>query len=181
LAVLLLEPHGARLRVAPFVALGAAVSAYLGQAVLTGPIAVVVHPHALQYVTGVRDAGVWTVLHILAVIGPSVLSGYPTIVAFGLLNLVGLSVVALVYVDGVRGRVRLAVVRVRGPHVGARPAAHDPPASTARPASAPGPAARPTTPCHTLTCHALTCHALTCPLTCHALTCPLTCHALTAG
>ena len=39
----------------------------------------------------------WTVLYVVAVIGPSLLSGYPSIVAFGVLNLVGLSVVALVY------------------------------------------------------------------------------------
>ncbi|MCW2759658.1 MAG: hypothetical protein JWO46_3404 [Nocardioidaceae bacterium] len=38
LAVLLLEPQGARLRVTPFVALGAVVSAYLAYAVLDGPI-----------------------------------------------------------------------------------------------------------------------------------------------
>jgi hypothetical protein len=95
LAVLLLEPRGARLRVAPFVALGVVVSAYFAYAVLKGPVGVTVHEHALAYRTGLEHGGFWAVLYIGAVIGPSVLSGYPSIVAFGWLNLVGLTVVAL--------------------------------------------------------------------------------------
>jgi len=97
LAVLLLEPRGARARVAPFVALGGLVSAYLAVAVVTPPVAVMAHEHALVYYTGVPHEGVWTTLYIVAVIGPSLLSGYPTIVAFGVLNLVGLAVVAMLY------------------------------------------------------------------------------------
>lgn len=96
-AVLLLEPRGARARVAPFVALGAVVAAYFTYAVLDGPIVVTAHPHGLVYDTGLAHGGMWAVLYIVAVIGPSVLSGYPSIVAFGVLNLVGLSVVALSY------------------------------------------------------------------------------------
>jgi hypothetical protein len=99
LAVLLLEPRGARLRVAPFVVLGVVVSAVLAAAVLQGPVGVYVHPHARAYSTGLAHEGMWTVLYIVAVIGPSMLSGYPSIVAFGLLNLVGLAVVALVYAE----------------------------------------------------------------------------------
>jgi len=37
------------------------------------------------------------VLYIVAVIGPALMSGYPSIVAFGVLNLVGLVVVAVFY------------------------------------------------------------------------------------
>jgi hypothetical protein len=96
-AVLLLEPRGARARVAPFVALGAVVAAYFTYVVLDGPIRVTAHPHGLAYETGLDHGATWAVLYIVAVIGPSVLSGYPSIVAFGLLNLVGLSVVALGY------------------------------------------------------------------------------------
>lgn len=99
LAVLLLEPRTARWRVAPFVGLGIVVSTYLAAAVLTHPITVTVHPHALGYGTGVSNGAFWTVLYITAVIGPSVFSGYPTIVAFGVFNLVGLIVVAIVYVE----------------------------------------------------------------------------------
>ncbi len=96
-SVLLLEPRGARRRVTPFVGLGMVVSAYLTFALLTKPIGVQEHPHALSYQTGVQNAGWWAALYIVAVIGPAVLSGYTSIVWFGLINLVGLVVVAVVY------------------------------------------------------------------------------------
>ncbi|WP_220451176.1 DUF6629 family protein [Nocardioides dongkuii] len=99
LAVLLLEPQGRRRRVAPFVVLGAVVAAYLLWAVLDGPVQVREEPHALVYDVDLTYGTMWAVLYIVAVIGPSVLSGYPSIVAFGLLNLVGLTVVAIVYVQ----------------------------------------------------------------------------------
>jgi hypothetical protein len=95
LSVLLLEPKGARKRVAPFVLLGAVVSAYLAYAVLAHPIGVHRLPHAISYRTGVSNGVVWVVLYIVAVIGPALMSGYRSIVAFGLLNLVGLAVVAV--------------------------------------------------------------------------------------
>ena len=99
LAVLLLEPRKARRRVAPFVILGVVVSTYLAISVLTHSVTVTVHDHALGYGTGVSNGAFWTVLYITAVIGPSVLSGYPSIVAFGAFNLVGLIAVAIVYVE----------------------------------------------------------------------------------
>lgn len=95
LSVLLLEPRGARLRVAPFLALGVLVTAVLGQAVLTGPVRVVAHPHALEYGTAITYGDFWAVLYVAAVIGPALLSGYASIVAFGVVNLVGLVTVAL--------------------------------------------------------------------------------------
>ncbi|OBF54237.1 hypothetical protein A5756_14670 [Mycobacterium sp. 852002-53434_SCH5985345] len=100
LAVLLLEPKGARLRVAPFVLLGVVVSSYLAFAVLANPVSVRRLPHALSYHTGVENGAVWAVLYIVAVIGGAVMSGYRSIVAFGLLNLVGLIVVAVLYTRG---------------------------------------------------------------------------------
>lgn len=97
LAVLMLEPRGARARVTPFVVLGAVVSAYLARAVLTGPVRVEEHPHALGYHVGLSHGLLWSVLYVVAVIGPALLSGYPSIVAFGVLNLIGLTVVGLLY------------------------------------------------------------------------------------
>lgn len=99
LAVLLLEPRGFRLRVAPFLALGLVVSTYLGWALLTGPFSVVAHPHAVEYDPDLRHGNIWAVLYILAVIGPQLLSGYRSIIAFGWVNLVGLTVVAVTYVE----------------------------------------------------------------------------------
>lgn len=96
-AVLLLEPRGARLRVAPFIGIGLVVSVYLTYVVLSGPLVVQEHPHALVYRVGLQNGTVWAVFYILAVVGPSILSGYRSIVAFGALNLVGLIVVALLY------------------------------------------------------------------------------------
>jgi hypothetical protein len=97
LSVLLLEPHGRRMRVAPFVLLGAIVSAYLAFVVLADPVTVTRHPRGLAYATGVQYGILWAVLYVVAVIGPALLSGYPSIVAFGVLNLVGLSVVGVLY------------------------------------------------------------------------------------
>jgi hypothetical protein len=95
LAVLMLEPRAMRMRVAPFVGLGLVVSAVMLRAVLDGPIEVTEHAHALRYGVGVPDGVLWSALYVVAVIGPSLLSGYPSIIAFGALNLVGLVVVAL--------------------------------------------------------------------------------------
>lgn len=99
LAVLGLEPRGARLRVAPFLALGVVVGSYLAYALLTAPVVVVEHEHALGYTTGVRNGGVWAVLYVVAVVGPALLSGYRSIVMFGVLNLIGLVLVAALFVN----------------------------------------------------------------------------------
>jgi hypothetical protein len=98
-SILLLEPRGARLRVAPFAVLGAVVSAYLAVVVLTRPVGIVVHPFALEYLHGVTNPWVWGLLYIVAVIGPSLMSGYRSVVAFGVVNLVGLIAVAVIYFD----------------------------------------------------------------------------------
>lgn len=97
LAVLMLEPRDARRRVAPFVALGAIVSAYLAFVVLINPVEVIRHSHGLEYDTVVHHPIVWAVLYVVAVIGAPLMSGYRSIVAFGALNLVGLVLVAVFY------------------------------------------------------------------------------------
>lgn len=99
LSVLLLEPRGARLRVAPFVALGVVVSTYLAFVVLTYPVGVIPHPHCLVYQAGVQHIVVWSVLYVVAIVTPALVSGYRSIVAFGVVNLVGLLVVAALYVQ----------------------------------------------------------------------------------
>lgn len=97
LAILLLEPREARRRVAGFVVLGAVVSAYFAGVLLTLPVRVTVHEYALEYHTGVTNGWLWIPLYVLAVVGPSILSGYRSVVAFGVVNLVGLAVVAVLY------------------------------------------------------------------------------------
>jgi hypothetical protein len=98
-AVLLLEPRCARLRVAPFVVLGLVVSVVFAVEVLPAPVRVVMHPHALEYATGLSHGGTLSIGYVVAVIGPLLLSGYRSIVAFGVINLVGLLVVAWAYLD----------------------------------------------------------------------------------
>ena len=99
LAVMMLEPHGLRLRVGPLVALGALVSAYLAFVVLANPVEVIRHAHGLEYATVVQHPLLWAVLYIASVIGAPLLSGYRSVVAFGALNLVGLVLVAVFYVQ----------------------------------------------------------------------------------
>jgi hypothetical protein len=99
LSVVLLEPRGARLRVTAFVLLGVVVSTYLAIVVLTDPVGVTPHPYCMVYQTGVQDILVWSVLYVAAVVGPALMSGYRSIVAFGVVNLVGLVVVAVLYVQ----------------------------------------------------------------------------------
>lgn len=96
-AILLLEPRGFRARTLPFVALGVVVAAVLLRAVLDGPIKVVRQAHALSYHVNLPAALLWIVLYVVAVTGPALMSGYRSIVVFGVLNVVGLTAVALLY------------------------------------------------------------------------------------
>ena len=97
LAVMLLEPHRARLRVAPFLVLGVVVTAYLSYVVLANPVKVIEHAHGLEYATVVQNPLIWAVLYIVAVIGAPLMSRYRSIIAFGIVNLVGLILVAVFY------------------------------------------------------------------------------------
>lgn len=98
-ALLLVEPAGRRRRAVPFLLIGLVVSARLGYAMSTHPLQVTVHPHAIGYGIGLQDGLWWAVLYIVAVVGAALLSGYRTIIAFGVANLVGLTVVGLVYAE----------------------------------------------------------------------------------
>lgn len=97
LSLLLLEPRRGRLRISPFVLLGLVVSVALLLGLLAQPVGVAPHPHAVEYRTGVTHGLWWAVLYVVAVIGPALLSGYRSIVVFGVLNLVGLVGAAVLY------------------------------------------------------------------------------------
>jgi len=96
-AVILLEPRHRRRRVLPFLLLGIVVTVVLVVTLVGHGVTVHEHPHALVYEIGLPHAVLVTALYVVAVIGASLLSGYRSIVAFGILNLVGLSVVAVLY------------------------------------------------------------------------------------
>lgn len=97
-SVMLLEPsERAARRVAPFVAIGLVVAAYLAYVVLARPVLVVEHPHCLEYQTGVAHPLVWATLYVVAICGALVVSSHRLVRVFGVLNLVGLIAVSMVY------------------------------------------------------------------------------------
>ncbi|MDN4171496.1 hypothetical protein QWY28_00920 [Nocardioides sp. SOB77] len=96
-AVLLLARPGRRRWVAPFLALGVVVTAHLARVVAENGVRVEAHPHALVYRIGLHDAELWTGLYVLATMGACLVAGHRVVVAFGLVNLVGLTVVAVAY------------------------------------------------------------------------------------
>ncbi len=95
-AVMLLDARR-RAAMAPFLALGLIVSGYLAFVVLANPVEVIRHSHGLEYLTVVQHPLLWAVLYIVAVIVPLLMSSYRPIVAFGVLNLIGLIAVAILY------------------------------------------------------------------------------------
>jgi hypothetical protein len=99
LSVALLEPRATRRRTASFIAIGLIVAGYLAYVVLARPVVVVVHPHALEYQTGVVHPLLWAVLYIVAIVGALMTSSHRLVVVFGVLNLIGLIVVALYYFE----------------------------------------------------------------------------------
>ena len=98
-AVVLIEPRSARRAASPFVALGAIVAGYFGSSMATHGVHVTAHAHALTYDIGTSNGGFWAVLYVVAVIGPALLSRSWSIRAFGVVNLVGLTVVAVAYTE----------------------------------------------------------------------------------
>ncbi len=99
-AVTLLEPRESRRRLLGFVALGALVAAYFTAVLVTSPVSVTAHPYALEYATGVTNGWLWTALYVVSVIGPTLRSSYQSVVVFGFVNLLGLTLVALVHTQG---------------------------------------------------------------------------------
>ena len=85
-----------------------------------------------SYGVGLPAAPLLVVLYVAAVIGPALLSGYRSIVAFGVLNLVGLTTVGLLYTQAFTSL--WCVYAALAKRVG--PAAHVPPSAAPRPAPA---------------------------------------------
>jgi hypothetical protein len=98
-AVLLLEDGRRRTAVLPFLLLGLTVSAYMAWHVAANGVSVTAHPHALVYHVSLGERELWTGLYVLAVMGACLVSRHRAVVAFGVVNVVGLSLVAWAYVD----------------------------------------------------------------------------------
>ena len=100
-AVLAIEPTARRRwRMAPFVALGAGVTAVLFVAMVRSPIEVVEHPYHLEYVVLLRHGGFVVALYVVAVCGALLFSGYRHIAVFGLANLVAVALLVWLTLDG---------------------------------------------------------------------------------
>ena len=100
-AVLTLEPTAhRRWHMAPFVALGAGVSAVLLAAMLHTPIDVAAHPYHLTYTVQLSHGGLVVALYVVAICGALLFSGYRHIAIFGLANLAAVALLARLTLDG---------------------------------------------------------------------------------
>ena len=100
-ATLAFEPNARRRwRMAPFVALGAAVSIVLFVALVRTPIDVEAQSHHLAYTVSLSYGGLVVALYVAAVCGALLLSGYRHVVAFGVANLVAVALLAWLTLDG---------------------------------------------------------------------------------
>jgi Family of unknown function (DUF6629) len=100
-AIMLVEPPGPRRRrLGVFVLLGAVAAAYLSLAVIDGSVSAHAVHHTIQYGGAGDLAGVATVFYVLATCVPPLLSGFRAIVWFGVVNVVAVTAIVLVQVEG---------------------------------------------------------------------------------
>lgn len=100
-AVLRLEPtRRRRWAIAPFVVLGLGVAAVLLDTMVRGPVTVTMGSYHLAYSIGLHDGIVIVGLYVVATCGPLLCSGYRHIVAFGVVNLIAVAVLARLTADG---------------------------------------------------------------------------------
>ncbi|MDQ1460562.1 MAG: hypothetical protein QOI08_2046 [Actinomycetota bacterium] len=101
LAVIALEPTARRrLVLAPFIALGALVSAVLLSAMLRAPIDATEQPYHLAYNVTISHGGLIVGLYVVAVCGALLFSGYRHVELFGVANLVAIVLLAWLTLDG---------------------------------------------------------------------------------
>ena len=101
LAVIAAEPTRRRkLMMAPFALLGAVVAATLFAAMVRGPVGVRLDPYHLSYSIRLSDGFGIVALYVVAVCGPLLVSGYPYVALFGVVNLVAVIVIARLTISG---------------------------------------------------------------------------------
>ncbi len=97
---LLLEPiEQRRRRILPFAALGAGVALYLLWELTQYPIDAVAHSEGIAYYTHAGEGYLPAVAYIVATCGPALLSSRAYLRWFGVINLAGAVIAALVYQD----------------------------------------------------------------------------------
>ncbi|MGH9920862.1 MAG: DUF6629 family protein [Nitrososphaerales archaeon] len=101
IVIMLLEPAaGRRWRIAPFLAIGSAVSAVLLEAMLRIHPSVRLGAYHLAYSIGLQHGIVIIGLYILATCGSLLASGFSHIVVFGIANVVAVIILARLSADG---------------------------------------------------------------------------------
>jgi hypothetical protein len=101
LAVIALEPTTRRKQMmAPFALTGAVIAGVLLAAMIRGPVRVRLAPHHLSYGIRVTDGLLIVALYVVAVCGPLLVSGYRNVVAFGVVNLVAVIIIARLTISG---------------------------------------------------------------------------------
>ena len=101
LVIMLLEPTvRRRLRIVPFLAIGAAVSTVLLETILVNRPTVTLGAYHLAYSIGLQHGVVVIGLYIVATCGSLLASGFRHIVVFGLANVVAVSILARLSADG---------------------------------------------------------------------------------
>jgi hypothetical protein len=89
-----------RWRVAPFIVLGAVVSAILLEAMVVGDPIVRLGTYHLAYTIGLRHGIAVIGLYIVATCGPFLVSGFRPMVWFGVVNLIAVVILALLCASG---------------------------------------------------------------------------------
>src|SRR5580658_8767400 len=101
LAVIAVEPTKRRkLMMTPFAVLGAVIAVTLLAAMARGPVGVKLAPYHLSYGIRVSDGFLVIALYVVAVCGPLLVSGYRSVVLFGVVNLVAVIVIARLTISG---------------------------------------------------------------------------------
>ena len=97
---LLVETRYRRWRTAPFLALGIVVSAVLLEAMIAGHPSVKLGTYHLAYSIGLRHGIVVIGLYVVATCGPLLVSGFRSVIWFGVANLVAVIVLVLLCASG---------------------------------------------------------------------------------
>jgi hypothetical protein len=96
LGVLLVEPsRRRRLLIAPFLVIGLAAGSYLFWIDVAHPVSYQIMNNSVAYENEGSLVGLFAVLYAVAVCGAALFSGYRWIIAFGIANLIGLTVTAI--------------------------------------------------------------------------------------
>ncbi|MEI4272622.1 DUF6629 family protein [Klenkia sp. LSe6-5] len=99
-ALLLIEPPGRRrLHMVPFVVVGVVTSVYLFWATVAHPVDYEQVHHSIAYTAHAPLLGVAAVGYVLATVGAALLAGYRSIIAFGVVNAVGLTATLVVLAE----------------------------------------------------------------------------------